>query len=944
MKTKKMMRPIAMAACMLALVEAHAQTSVLGNNPGTPGTDYVGWDNSTTVPLMIRHNANQPIQWFTDAVRRMQLYQTLPAISLNGFTGLNHSGYLGLSGNPAFFNTSLPFSRLHLADTTAAPIINAQQFGFRPWQRNGITFTGNGDHGYFGQEHNGRDTTDMVLSWSNDFGSGQFSPDHLSIRFLSNHTGAASGASSLKGLEAMRFFPVDRDRVHVGIGDWFAGNLANPNVTEPAEMLDVLTGRVRIRQLPLEDPMDSTSKVVVVNEDGVLGWLDASGVVPAELAWLTLGNTNIVAGTHFLGTTNGAPVDLRTDSVHRARLLPDANYDIGDFTGLDKSGRLLLSPNVEQFYSENGPGPFSLLHLAAAQNNAQQFSYRDWMDVGVTLTGNDDHSYIGQKGKALDFTDMVVHWSDNPSKFRKDRMRFIFTSGYNAGSPTGASSYEGLEAMRMYPVNDTSVFIGIGDWYAANVNSAGAIIEPEERVDVVDGRVRIRQLPTDPEADTLNKYVVVDEAGVLHWRSQAPGGADCDWIVGEAPNEPHVSTAHSSSGCDWDQRHGVAIGRPLPKYKLDVYHDNVDLLDPIAIYGDTRVPPDGLTDIVGVMGMAAQSTDEPAVTWSVGVRGGGHRGLINLGVQGYGYMDGSDPGTANVVGGVMGIASAANNANAAIGVYGTASGAPLEAAGYFDGDIYVNGEGFATVNWTVSDAQFKTNVNDLSDATERIMQLRPKTYDFVQSGSSTLRFPPEHQSGFLAHELGSVLPWAVRTAVFPGAIDVSTGTVSAPTELKVVNYSALIPVLVAGMQEQQAQIVAEQASNASLTLAMDELRARLDQLEQLVLQCCGRPDGSRNGADLETQPVDPGTERLLRIDPNPFTDRTNIRYTLERGGRMLLLVNSSDGKQLQVLQEGAQQAGEYQQEWLTSQLAPGIYYVTLLLDGEPLVKRAVKVQ
>jgi hypothetical protein len=91
-------------------------------------------------------------------------------------------------------------------------------------------------------------------------------------------------------------------------------------------------------------------------------------------------------------------------------------------------------------------------------------------------------------------------------------------------------------------------------------------------------------------------------------------------------------------------------------------------------------------------------------------------------------------------------------------------------------------------------------------------------------------------------------------------------------------------------------------------------------------------------------PADAALERLLRIDPNPFADRTTLRYTLERGGRTMLLVNSSDGKQLQVLHEAAMQAGEYQQEWQTSHLAPGIYYVTLLLDGEPLVKRAVKVR
>ena len=37
-----------------------------------------------------------------------------------------------------------------------------------------------------------------------------------------------------------------------------------------------------------------------------------------------------------------------------------------------------------------------------------------------------------------------------------------------------------------------------------------------------------------------------------------------------------------------------------------------------------------------------------------------------------------------------------------------------------------------------------------------------------------------------------------------------------------------------------------------------------------------------------------------------------------------------------------QEAGQYQYEWNTGNLSPGMHYVTLLLDGEPIVKRAVK--
>lgn len=121
-------------------------------------------------------------------------------------------------------------------------------------------------------------------------------------------------------------------------------------------------------------------------------------------------------------------------------LLPDATYTVGSFTSQVKNGNLLLSPDVDQFYTNGAPGPFSLLHLAAGTNNAQQQSFRPWMRTGISFTGNGDHGYIGQKnGSAVDDTDMIIHWSDNPGFVAgPDRLRFIFTSGYNVAAPTGA--------------------------------------------------------------------------------------------------------------------------------------------------------------------------------------------------------------------------------------------------------------------------------------------------------------------------------------------------------------------------------------------------------------------------------------------------------------------------------------------------------------------------
>jgi hypothetical protein len=84
-------------------------------------------------------------------------------------------------------------------------------------------------------------------------------------------------------------------------------------------------------------------------------------------------------------------------------------------------------------------------------------------------------------------------------------------------------------------------------------------------------------------------------------------------------------------------------------------------------------------------------------------------------------------------------------------------------------------------------------------------------------------------------------------------------------------------------------------------------------------------------------------ERAMQVVPNPFQTETTIHYNLEKGGRVQLMANSADGKQLRVLHEMTSEAGVYQFNWNTADLAAGMYYVTLLLDGEAITKRAVKI-
>jgi len=160
-----------MAAYIFFLSGVYAQVTTPFNQGGSG--NFVGWDNTViNDPLEIRHDANQPIQWYTDSIQRMQLYSTQNS-TINTFNNVNQDGFVLLSGEPNAFtnvNSFAPFTRMHLIDDIGgvAPIVYAQQLGFRPWQRNGITFTGNRDQGYIGQQYMSPDATDMVFQWSDN--------------------------------------------------------------------------------------------------------------------------------------------------------------------------------------------------------------------------------------------------------------------------------------------------------------------------------------------------------------------------------------------------------------------------------------------------------------------------------------------------------------------------------------------------------------------------------------------------------------------------------------------------------------------------------------------------------------------------------------------------------------------------------------------------------
>lgn len=107
----------------------------------------------------------------------------------------------------------------------------------------------------------------------------------------------------------------------------------------------------------------------------------------------------------------------------------------------------------------------------------------------MTVTHGSDLGWVGLKDEGGDRNHLTLAWADNNAQDGPDRLKFIFLM--NPGTGGTAGTLDGLEAARIRPAGSgNESFFGIGDWFTTGGNG-----DPRKRLDVLDGRVRIRQFP-----------------------------------------------------------------------------------------------------------------------------------------------------------------------------------------------------------------------------------------------------------------------------------------------------------------------------------------------------------------------------------------------------------------------------------------------------------------
>ncbi|MBU4348505.1 tail fiber domain-containing protein, partial [Patescibacteria group bacterium] len=146
--------------------------------------------------------------------------------------------------------------------------------------------------------------------------------------------------------------------------------------------------------------------------------------------------------------------------------------------------------------------------------------------------------------------------------------------------------------------------------------------------------------------------------------------------------------------------------------------------------------------------------------------------------------------------------------------------------------------------WTVvSDERIKENINNLTNAIDKINLLRPVSFDFIEDYRNLHELEDSTYTGFIAQEYETVFPDAVNIKgdiekVSKPAVTDENGTIITPEEKEVivkdakdVNAGDLIPYLIKAVQEIFIWDTEQDKRIEGLEKENEELKQRLEILE-----------------------------------------------------------------------------------------------------------------
>lgn len=266
--------------------------------------------------------------------------------------------------------------------------------------------------------------------------------------------------------------------------------------------------------------------------------------------------------------------------------------------------------------------------------------------------------------------------------------------------------------------------------------------------------------------------------------------------------------------------------------------------------------------------------------------------------------------------GIYGVLQGTNNGTAVFGTVSTYQVPQINGryAGYFDGDTYVTGVLTAGEITTLSDARYKSNIQQInSTALTKIAALNPVQYTMAtgraialantaqSDTASTMTMTTSNEDlarankvhyGLLAQEVKELYPELVH--------EDAAGVMS-------INYTELIPLLIQAVQDLSEQV--STLSNSSSASA----RKQAPKLQ-----------------DSTTETI---TATLYQNNPNPFTEVTTISYIVPTEAKQAsIYIYNMLGEQLS--QYDVSTFGEGNITISANELYAGTFLYSLVVDGK----------
>jgi len=343
---------------------------------------------------------------------------------------------------------------------------------------------------------------------------------------------------------------------------------------------------------------------------------------------------------------------------------------------------------------------------------------------------------------------------------------------------------------------------------------------------------------------------------------------------------------------------GIAITSPVSAADLSVSHN------------------DGYNYSSYAFGIRAERNTTK--TYNIGIAGRSFNNASNRAIGIQGVAGGSSSGwNFGVVGGL--IQSTGNGA----GIFGTTlqhTGVqiPGRYAGYFNGEVYVENNITAASFISPSDIRLKQNIESVKETTragstlENVLNMNVIKYNYIdfhkpaKNDTATVDFTDPTQDitadthyGLSAQELQNIYPDLVKRGQ-----DGYYG----------INYVELVPILIRSIQELKQQL--------------DEVK---DSKTDETAKARGF-GGAFEPTDISDATAIPATASLAQNVPNPFTERTTIRFTLPDDTKnACICIFDMSGKMLKQIPVNSSMQGATIQGY---EFPAGMYLYSLVVDGK----------